>query len=56
MRLIDGEALEKNLTLAIQMQERVAKQFGLEDDEGVQMELKAYRDILNGVKEMPTIE
>lgn len=56
MRLIDADALEGLLSNAIQIQETMAKQLGIEDDDGVQMELKAYRDILNGVKEQPTIE
>lgn len=55
MRLIDADALEKILTDAITIQEGMAAALGIENDEGVQMELKAYRDILNGVKEQPTI-
>ena len=55
MRLIDADALEKILTDAITIQEKVSVVLGIEKDEGVQMELKAYRDILNGVKEQPTI-
>ena len=55
MRLIDADALEKNLEDAIKIQIGAAKAFGIEDDDGVQMELKAYKDILNGVKAMPTI-
>lgn len=55
MRLIDADALEKILTDAIMIQEGMAVALGIEKDEGVQMELKAYRDILNGVKEQPTI-
>lgn len=54
MRLIDADALEKLLRDAITIQEHVAITLGIEDDEGVQMELKAYKDILNGVKEQPT--
>ncbi len=55
MRLIDADALEKILTDAITIQEGMAKALGIENDEGVQMELKAYRDILQGVKDQPTI-
>ncbi len=55
MRLIDADELEKILTDAIMIQEGMAVALGIEKDEGVQMELKAYRDILNGVKEQPTI-
>jgi hypothetical protein len=55
MRLIDADVLEKNLTDAITIQEGMAVVLGIVKDEGVLMELKAYRDILNGVKEQPTI-
>ena len=55
MRLIDADALEKNLNDAIIIQIGMAKTLGIENDDGVQMELKAYKDILNGVKELPTI-
>ena len=55
MRLIDADALEKIMTDAIMIQEKIAVELEIEKDEGVQMELKAYRDILNGVKEQPTI-
>lgn len=55
MRLIDADALERVLTDAITIQEGMAVALGIEKDEGVQMEMKAYRDILNGVKEQPTI-
>lgn len=55
MRLIDADALEKIMTDAIMIQEGMAAALGIENDEGVQMELKAYRDILQGVKDQPTI-
>lgn len=55
MRLIDADALEELMTNAITIQEGMAVALGIEKDEGVLMELKAYRDILNGVKEQPTI-
>lgn len=55
MRLIDADVLEKNLNNAIAIQIGMAKTLGIEDDDGVQMELKAYKDILDGVKEMPTV-
>ena len=56
MRLIDAEVLEKELERAIMFQEAMAKTLGIDDDEAVQAELKAYKDILNGVKEQPTIK
>ena len=55
MRLIDADALEEILKNAITIQEGMAVALGIEKDEGVQMELKAYRDILNGIQEQPTI-
>ncbi len=55
MRLIDANVLENELQQAIALQEAMAKTLGIDDDEAIQAELKAYRDILNGVKEQPTI-
>ena len=54
MRLIDADVLEKELEQAIMLQETMAKTLGIDDDEAVQAELKAYKDILDGVKEQPT--
>ena len=34
----------------------MAKAIGLEEDPAIQAEIKAYQDILNGMKEQPTIE
>ena len=56
MRAIDADALERILSNAIGMMELVAQDFDMEDDKEFQMEIKAYTDILNGVKEQPTIE
>lgn len=55
MRPIDADKLEKILTDAITIQKGLSVAFGIEEDEGVLMEMKAYMDILNGVKDMPTI-
>lgn len=55
MRLIDGDEIEEILMGAISIQEKVAAVLGLEKDEFAQGELKAYRDILKGVKEQPTV-
>jgi hypothetical protein len=55
MRLIDAEQLEQTLTGAINMMTAMAAAIGAEEDEGVQMELKAYKDILDGVKGQETI-
>ena len=56
MRLIDADAFEVNLINAIMLMKNMAKAIGLEDDPAIQAEIKAYQDILNGVKEQPTIE
>ena len=55
MRLIDADKLEQTLTGAINMMTAMAAAIGAEEDEGVQMELKAYKDILDGVKEQETV-
>lgn len=55
-RMIDADALELILNNAIEMMVTMAKALDSEDDPEIQMEIKAYTDILNGVKEQPTIE
>ena len=55
MRLIDADVLEKEIENAIKLQKVMAETLEIEDDESVQAELKAYADILKGVKEQPTI-
>ena len=54
MRLIDADVLEKQLEEAISLQGIMALALGTADDE-IEAEIKAYKDILNGVKEQPTI-
>ena len=56
MRLINAEQLEQTLTSAINMMAEMAAAIGAEEDEGIQMELKAYKDILDGVKEQETVK
>lgn len=56
MRLIDADALIEILGTAIRNMQGAAKFIGAEDDPELKMEIKAYTDILNGVKEQPTIE
>ena len=56
MRLIDGDALVAKMNLAIAVLKRTMKNFDIEDDPECQMELKAYQDIRDGIKEEPTIE
>ena len=56
MRLIDADALLMNMNLAIAILEGTMKNLGLQDDAECQMELKAYRDIRDGIKDEPTAE
>ena len=56
MRLIDADVLIEILTTAIRNMKGIAKFLNAEDDPEIKMEIKAYTDILNGVKEQPTIE
>ena len=56
MRLINADVLIEILTTAIRNMKGVAKFLNAEDDPEIKMEIKAYTDILNGVKEQPTIE
>ena len=53
MRLIDADVLEKQLEEAISLQGIMALALGTDDE--IESEIKAYKDILNGVKEQPTI-
>ena len=56
MKLINADELKSTLLMSINMMEVAMKEFNLEDNEGLQGELKAYEDILNGVKEMETLD
>lgn len=56
MRPIDADELIELLTTAIRNMKGMAKFLDAEDDPEIKMEIKAYTDILNGVKEQPTIE
>ena len=56
MRLIDADALVAKMNLAIGLLKMAMKNFDIEDDPECQMELKAYKDIRDGIKEEPTIE
>ena len=53
MRLIDADVLENQLEEAISLQGIMALALGTDDE--IKAEMKAYKDILNGVKEQPTI-
>ena len=54
-RLIDAEALIDTLEQAIAIMETMLKQLDLEADDGCLMELKAYRDIRDGIKDYDTV-
>lgn len=56
MRAIDADALMEVLDGAINMMQVAMEQFDMAEDKELEMELKAYRDIRNGVAEQPTIE
>ena len=53
MRLIDADVLEKQLEEALSLQGIMALALGTDDE--IEAEIKAYKDILNGVREQPTI-
>ena len=54
-RLIDADALIDTLEQAIAIMETMFKQLDLEADDGCLMELKAYRDIRDGIKEIDAV-
>lgn len=54
-RLIDADEFLKKMNLAIATVSVMMKALGAEDDAELQMELKSYRDIRDGIKEAPTI-
>ena len=54
-RLIDGDELFRHMNIAIAMMSGMMKAIGAEDDKEMQMELKAYRDIRDEIKDYPTV-
>jgi hypothetical protein len=54
-RTIDADELERLLESAINIMKAGAAALEIIDDPEIQMEIKAYTDILNGVREQPTI-
>lgn len=54
-RLIDADELLKEMNLAIAMMSGMMKTMDAEDDGELQMELKAYRDIRDGIKGEPVV-
>ena len=56
MRAIDADALEAVMRVAINGMKLTAKIFGISDEDEAKATLKAYEDILNGIKEQPTVE
>lgn len=56
MRLIDGDEFELAIVGAISLLDKAIKSFDMEEDEYLQGERKAYEDMLEGIRLMPTIE
>ena len=56
MRLIDADSLVGELDIAINVMIGMMEMFNNKDNEGLQMELEAYRDIRDGIKREPTID
>lgn len=54
--LIDRSELVKNLEMTIELMQALVKALNAEDDPEMKGELKAYSDILDGVKEMPSAQ
>lgn len=54
-RLIDGDELFKQMNIAVAMMSGMMKAIDAEDDKEMQMELKAYRDIRDGIKNCETV-
>lgn len=54
--LIDRSELVKPLEMAIELIQALVRALNAEDDPEMKGELKAYRDILDGVKEMPSTQ
>lgn len=55
-RLIDADAFLRKMNLAIVMMKHAMTDLDCEDDPELVMELKAYQDIRQGIKDEPTIE
>jgi len=55
-KYINADELEQILKTAIALMEAAMKALDAEGDKELQMELKAYRDILNGVQEMEGVD
>lgn len=55
-KYIDADKLCEIMQMSIHMIELAIEFYGLNDDEVVQQELKAYKDILNGIKEQPAAD
>ena len=56
LKLIEANKLTSTLGMSINLMEVAMKEFHAEDDERLKGELKAYEDILNGVREMETLD
>lgn len=56
MRLIDADEITATLEIAISMMENTKSIIGVENLPVIDVEIKAYTDILKGIKEQPTVQ
>ena len=54
--LIDRKKLITDIETAILLQKSIAEFFRFEDDPVIKAEIQAYTDILNGVKDEPSVD
>ena len=56
MRPIDSDDITATLEIAISMMENTKSIIGVENLPAIDVEIKAYTDILKGIKEQPTVQ
>ena len=56
MRPIDADEITATLEIAISMMENTKSIIGVENLPVIDVEIKAYTDILKGIKEQPTVQ
>ena len=56
MRPIDADDITATLEIAISMMENTKSIIGVENLPVIDVEIKAYTDILKGIKEQPTVQ
>jgi len=56
MRPIDADDITATLEIAISMMENTKSIIGVENLPAIDVEIKAYTDILKGIKEQPTVQ